>query len=417
MDAAKMAAAVSAATATAARLAAGGCSSAPSPSQQQQFIPVGAAVGRGGAAQPAAGSQAPGALPQSFSQYVQRALLRASGQAKQDKLKEILRTMIAEHRKAGTMWSTDWDRHPLPDLDGSPSAAARGSVFDRISSPQQKGGGSYYQQQGWGKDREGGGSRDRFRGSDDEDNSYRGGGYRGGSSYKDRARDGQGRRSKRSWDDYSRHGSGSGSDSDDERSDSYDNDGFKPFARAGSGGDDKWGGFVSKKKQRLELQAGPGRGKGRGKKQQQAEGGRGRGRGRANAAQAAQLPQERHYSAADLARQAARSARFGGNAAALQLAAYGWEDDGQPDGGFIVGTCQKLEKRYLRLTRPPAPDEVRPQPVLAAALARLLRMIVSKEDKYLYYNDQFKAMRQDLTVQGIKNEFTVQVCAGSCGVG
>jgi hypothetical protein len=52
---------------------------------------------------------------------------------------------------------------------------------------------------------------------------------------------------------------------------------------------------------------------------------------------------------------------------------------------------------------------VRPQPVLAAALTRLLGLISSKGDKYLYYNDQFKAMRQDLTVQGIKNEFTVQV--------
>jgi hypothetical protein len=169
----------------------------------------------------------------------------------------------------------------------------------------------------------------------------------------------------------------------------------------------------SKKKQRLDLQGSSGgRGKGRGKKQQQ-QGGRGRGKGRNNQQQ--QQHVQGYVSAADLARQAARSARFGGNAAGMQLAAYGWEDDGsQGDGGFIVGTCQKLEKGYLRLTRPPAPDEVRPQPVLAAALRRLLGLIESKADKYLYYNDQFKAMRQDLTVQGIKSDFTVQVRGLCC---
>jgi hypothetical protein len=47
--------------------------------------------------------------------------------------------------------------------------------------------------------------------------------------------------------------------------------------------------------------------------------------------------------------------------------------------------------------------------VLEAALSRLLNMVVRHEDKYLYYNDQFKAMRQDLTVQGLRNAFAVQV--------
>lgn len=77
---------------------------------------------------------------------------------------------------------------------------------------------------------------------------------------------------------------------------------------------------------------------------------------------------------------------------------------------FVVkGACQKLEKSYFRLTSAPNAAEVRPEPVLKQALDRLVRMIQQREQNYFYYNDQFKAMRQDLTVQRIRNELTVQV--------
>ncbi|KAI9844821.1 MAG: Leukocyte receptor cluster (LRC) member 8 [Sclerophora amabilis] len=74
--------------------------------------------------------------------------------------------------------------------------------------------------------------------------------------------------------------------------------------------------------------------------------------------------------------------------------------------GPVVGRCQDLEKRYFRLTSAPNPDTVRPLPVLELTLD-LLKKKWRKDNNYSYICDQFKSLRQDLTVQHIKNEFTV----------
>lgn len=79
-----------------------------------------------------------------------------------------------------------------------------------------------------------------------------------------------------------------------------------------------------------------------------------------------------------------------------------------PSSGPIVGTCETLEKRYLRLTAPPVPSKVRPERILRQTLD-LLKKKWKKESNYSYICDQFKSMRQDLTVQHLKNEFTVSV--------
>lgn len=79
-----------------------------------------------------------------------------------------------------------------------------------------------------------------------------------------------------------------------------------------------------------------------------------------------------------------------------------------PSSGPIVGTCETLEKKYLRLTAPPVPSKVRPERILRQTLD-LLKKKWRKEGNYSYICDQFKSMRQDLTVQHIKNEFTVSV--------
>lgn len=79
-----------------------------------------------------------------------------------------------------------------------------------------------------------------------------------------------------------------------------------------------------------------------------------------------------------------------------------------PSSGPIIGTSEVLEKRYLRLTAPPIPSNVRPERILRQTLD-LLKKKWRKEGNYSYICDQFKSMRQDLTVQRIKNEFTVSV--------
>ncbi|KAL9933781.1 hypothetical protein V8E36_007439 [Tilletia maclaganii] len=78
------------------------------------------------------------------------------------------------------------------------------------------------------------------------------------------------------------------------------------------------------------------------------------------------------------------------------------------DASTIVGTSQTLEKPYLRLTSAPDPRTVRPLPTLRLTLDLLARKW-REEGDYNYICDQFKSMRQDLTVQRIKNDFTVKV--------
>ncbi|KAL6977278.1 hypothetical protein U1Q18_026075 [Sarracenia purpurea var. burkii] len=75
------------------------------------------------------------------------------------------------------------------------------------------------------------------------------------------------------------------------------------------------------------------------------------------------------------------------------------------DALTVKGTCQDIEKRYLRLTSAPDPATVRPEEVLEKALL----MVQNSEKNYLYKCDQLKSIRQDLTVQRIRNELTVKV--------
>ncbi|OLN98003.1 THP3-like protein [Colletotrichum chlorophyti] len=79
-----------------------------------------------------------------------------------------------------------------------------------------------------------------------------------------------------------------------------------------------------------------------------------------------------------------------------------------PCDGPVVGTSETLEKRYLRLTAPPIPSMVRPERVLHKTMD-LLKKKWKNEGNYSYICDQLKSMRQDLTVQRIKNDFTVSV--------
>jgi len=81
-----------------------------------------------------------------------------------------------------------------------------------------------------------------------------------------------------------------------------------------------------------------------------------------------------------------------------------------PEKLKIVGTCQDLEKNYFRLTSAPDPATVRPEDVLKRALDHLKRRWKDDEGlEYIWICDQLKAVRQDLTVQHIKDEFTVEV--------
>lgn len=74
----------------------------------------------------------------------------------------------------------------------------------------------------------------------------------------------------------------------------------------------------------------------------------------------------------------------------------------------LIGENQNLEKPYLRLTTFPRKEDVRPLSVLKKSLAHIKTRYKETED-FAWSNEQLKSMRQDITVQGIRNGFVLQV--------
>ncbi|KXZ46429.1 hypothetical protein GPECTOR_43g865 [Gonium pectorale] len=102
----------------------------------------------------------------------------------------------------------------------------------------------------------------------------------------------------------------------------------------------------------------------------------------------------------EAARRRLRQQRFGDAGAA------GAEGDDQADAALVdsggLGTCEALEKEYLRLTSLPRACEVRPPAVLAAAL-RLVKAKWLQNPDYAAASEQLKSIRQ--VVHGNPAEF------------
>lgn len=81
-------------------------------------------------------------------------------------------------------------------------------------------------------------------------------------------------------------------------------------------------------------------------------------------------------------------------------------NDGSP--GKLVGTSQELEKPYLRLTTYPKAELVRPLEGLIKSLAHIKNKYYQEED-FDWANEQLKSVRQDITVQRLRNRFVLDV--------
>ncbi|CAB3402471.1 unnamed protein product [Caenorhabditis bovis] len=77
-------------------------------------------------------------------------------------------------------------------------------------------------------------------------------------------------------------------------------------------------------------------------------------------------------------------------------------------GQLVKGVCTDIEKSYFRLTAAPDPNLVRPLHILEKSLDNVKNKYRARAE-YRYLSSQLRSIRQDLTVQGIRNEFTVQV--------
>lgn len=74
----------------------------------------------------------------------------------------------------------------------------------------------------------------------------------------------------------------------------------------------------------------------------------------------------------------------------------------------IVGTLLSLEKEYFRNADEPDPSNVRPLYILKQSF-EFIKNKVLEGAEWVYISNQMKSIRQDLVIQGIKSQFTVDV--------
>jgi hypothetical protein len=103
---------------------------------------------------------------------------------------------------------------------------------------------------------------------------------------------------------------------------------------------------------------------------------------------------------------ASRAARFGAKrSSSYQNIQFEEDPTGFAGTEAVEGTCETLEKRYLRLTAPPQQADVRPLRVLKVAIKHVTERW-RKEQNYKWTCSQLKSIRQDLQLQRIRDDFT-----------
>ncbi|XP_069738919.1 leukocyte receptor cluster member 8 [Phaenicophaeus curvirostris] len=340
------------------------------------------------------------AWPPAMKAYVQRCFTACESEEDKDRTEKLLKEALQARLQDGSAYTIDWSREPLPGLSRdaasespkkkaprweAPSLGSRAAAGSAIPAASPRGAGG------------GGGSlgppqRGRARGAPfpnkfgnrnvfmKENSSSSSAGSRSRSRSSSRS---PGRHFRRS---------DSHSDSDSSGAES------RPGARRGPNKSRGRGGHLERGRGRVQ----------RGKRHDQGPSKRNRKR-----------PAMDYEDPEKEFKKQRRAARFqpghtkklrpeplvlalGGSEAAAAHEAPDWNEL------KIQGTCQEVTKRYLRLTGAPDPASVRPVPVLRRSLS-LVRTHWEQNRDYAFACEQMKSIRQDLTVQGIRTEFTVEV--------